>query len=244
MARAKYEKPAELQREWEGLGDPAAPEFVDALASARMETIVTARRTLAGRVPIDRIDKTLIDRSAPLINAAARRVAADAPDMYREEIEGEIVESFWRDVLGGESFYEIRFALTLLNAARDARRKVLGGKQRQRERESARVVFGETDGLSPPGVFQSESELASLDDVSSDVVDRFTAQAILDRLPDDVARAMTLHVIMDLKIASIEPGEATVATVMDCSERKARGLIAEGRTAVAVMIDAKAEGQE
>ncbi len=39
MARAKYEKPAELRREWEGLGDPAAPEFVDALASARMETI-------------------------------------------------------------------------------------------------------------------------------------------------------------------------------------------------------------
>jgi DNA-directed RNA polymerase specialized sigma24 family protein len=242
MARAKYEKPADLRSEWEALGDPAALGFVDALASARMETIVTARRTLAGRIPIDRIDETLIDRSAPLINAAARRVAAGAPDMYREEIEEEIVEAFWRDVLGGESFYEIRFALTLRNAARDARRKVLGGKQRQRERKSARVVFGETDELSL-GVFQSESELASHDDLSSDVVDRFTVQAILDELPDDVARAMTLHVIMDLKIASMDPREATVATVMGCSERKARGLIAEGRATISTMIDPRAEGQ-
>ncbi len=120
--------------------------------------------------------------------------------------------------------------------------KVLGGKARQRERGAARIVFDDADEFERGARLQSESELASAEDVAANAIDAFAVRAILDGLPDEVASAMTLHVLMDLKIWSSHSAEITVASAVGCSERKARELIATGKRMAAAMMEMEGPG--
>ncbi len=225
MTTSRYEKADNLKREWEALGDPSDSGFVKRLQQASIETVVTARRVYSGRPQRDAIDRTLIKQSGPRLRAVAWRMA-DGDATLAEEIEDELIAVFWEQ-LSRESFLEFRFNRALRFLALSARRKIVGEDAQQPPVTLLAIVPGDKASDDPPGVV-SEEEIADTRDNREHVDLRLDLQAVLDQLPREVAHAMSLHYLDQVKIFSANAAERSVASVLGCSERKARDLIAQG----------------
>lgn len=226
----KFQRPPEVEAEWQSLGSPDDEEFWKRLARAQVEIAVAARRAYHDRDPslVDRIDRIMVEKISPLIRAATRSVAKDEASVYQEEIEGMIIEDFWRDVLTAEdTFYEIRCRRKLRNVALDARRKVIDAKVRTLERQAARIeaAVGED---APPTLTVAEKAIADPADDFAEVEAEIDWYVALASMPDEVAQAIDLHYRADLKVHSNNPNEPTVSKILGCSERKARDLISKG----------------
>ena len=70
----------------------------------------------------------------------------------------------------------------------------------------------------------------------ADEYSRFDDRNLVDiglaSLPEEQAKALSLHYLMELQIYSQDSTERTVATVLGCGERKARKLIEDAKTAL------------
>ncbi|MGE0539193.1 MAG: RNA polymerase sigma factor [Dehalococcoidia bacterium] len=231
MAVNKKPKPPELAAEWEALGEPGAFDFFDRLTHQSIETIVTACRVY-GRIAGDRLYELLIERATPRVKAAVRAVEKTKVHVLsaydREEVEDELGHEFFEAVLNGESFFENRFNLAMHRVAQTAYRKVIEGKERTRERAAWRIVPSGDEAYTEPWAIAHDSLPGVVEDGASEVDGKLVAQAWLAHLPDEMAQAIALHVLMDLKVYSTNPEEHTVASTLGCSESKARKLIAEG----------------
>jgi hypothetical protein len=187
----RFQRPPEVEAEWQSLGSPDDEEFWNRLALARVETVVAARRQYrdCDRSLVDRIDGILVAKIDPLVRAATRSVAKYEARLYREEIEAMIGEDFWRDVLTAEdTFYEIRCSQKLRKVALDTRRKVIDAKARTLERRAARIERAATEDATPALTVAQET----IPDPSDDFAE---AEAEIDwhialsSKPDEVGRS-------------------------------------------------------
>lgn len=232
----KFTKPPEQQADFDDLGTPADPEFLERLRVATLETIVTARRVFESDPMRDLIDEILVARADPVLRARARRRAFTAgignPDnVHAQEMEDELVFAFWEKILTGETFFEIRFDRTLRFLLNDVFEKVVTGKQRTHERNAARIVSDDDAQAEEPRTDHArESEIASEDDVIDQVEVRLILESVLGDMPREVATAMTLRYIFDYPVHSNAAGKRSVSQALGCSERKARQLVADGRS--------------
>ena len=142
-----------------------------------------------------------------------------------KDAEQEAMVLFW-EAIQSESFFEVRFNQAMQFLAKQAGRKIRGGKQREFERSSLRA--GTEDSEDPDG---RDSPIDVPDDVDeySRSEDRDLIDVGLASLTEEQARAIILHYRMGLQIYSHDPAARTVASVLGCGERKARKLIADGR---------------
>jgi hypothetical protein len=227
-----YVKPPELLEEWEGLGSPEEPGFYNHLERASIETVVTACRVY-GRVHGDRIYEVLIERVTPRIHAVIWRILRgkdhELTGFDREEVEGALADAFWRQVMRGESFFEIRFNKALLTRARSVYRDVVEGQQRTRERTALRLTDTSADEPLEAWAIDEVRLPPSTEDETDDADGRILAEALLAQLPAQHALALAVHLLMDLQIYSKDPTKHTVASVVRCSERQAHQLVAEGK---------------
>ena len=196
---ARFTLPPEVQAELAALPEPTAPDHLDSLQRASLEVVVIARRLATGQRLRDQIDSILVSRLTPVIRAAVHRHGR-VPGTETEEAEQEAMVLFW-EAIQSESFFEVRFNQAMQFLAKQAGRKIRGGKQREFERSALRAGTEDRD----------------LIDVG------------LASLPEEQARAIILHYRMELQIYSHDPAVRTVASVLGCGERKARKLIADGR---------------
>lgn len=240
MTTERHEKSAALKADWESLGTPADPGFFDRLAKAPLENVVTARRIYGEGAESYRIDEILVERVEPRMAAEASKMAKGHGSFYRGEIEGEIFEGFWRDVLAGESFFEIAFGFALFRVGQAARRKVLEGKQRKRERTASRIGISGEEGDEADRVAEewpAAKQIGYEEAGFQQLEDRELLDAVLAQMPAEMAKAMILHVVMDLKIHSKEADETTVASELGYAERKTRELIADGRELMSKLLE-------
>jgi len=241
----RFQRPPEVEAEWQRLGSPDDEEFWERLAHSRVETVVAARRKYRdrGRSIIDRIDGILVAKIDPLVRAATRNVAKDEAPLYREDIEAMIGEAFWREVLTAEdTFYEIRCQRKLRNVALDARRSVIDAKARTLERQAARIEPAAVEDVAP-AVTVAEEAIADPVDDFAEVEAEIDWYVALVSMPDEVAQAIDLHYRADLKVHSNNPNEPTVSKILGCSERKARDLIRIGEELARRQIEGLPEGE-
>lgn len=228
----KFTLPPEIQAEIAALPEPTAPGYLDSLLRAPMEVVVMARRKATCQRLRDQIDSILVVRLTPVIRAAVRRHGR-VPRTEFEEAEQEAMVLFW-EAIQSESFFEVRFKQAMQFLAKQAGRKIRGGKQR--EFESSALRAGTEDSEDPDGRDGPIDVPDNVDEYSrSD--DRGLIDVGLASLPEEQARAITLHYRMELQIYSHDPAVRTVASVLGCGERKARKLIADGRAGLRRSID-------
>ena len=223
----KYTRPPEISAELATLPAPTASNYLDRLQSASIEVVVIIRRQAADQRLRDQIDEILVNRSTRLIRAAVRRHGG-VPTAEIDDAEQETMLLFWA-AIQSESFFEVRFNLAMQYLAIQAGRNIRGGKQREVERNARRVDSQDSEEMddrdAPIDIPDDADEYSRLDD--QNLVDIGLAS-----LPEEQAKALSLHYRMGLQIYSQDPAERTVATVLGCGERKARKLIADGRTAL------------
>ena len=191
-----------------------------------MEALVIARRSATGAFQ-RQIGLILGERVMHLIRAAASRHGA-APDGEAEEVEGEAMLLFW-ETIQRESFFEVRFNRALMFLARHAGKRVRGGMQRARERSALRFDTTEQDALDGSG---SPVDIADSVDVYTQVVARMTVEVGLSGIDPRQADALILHDLAGYPVHSRYPGIPTVMSLLDCSERTARRLLADARAAL------------
>ena len=223
----KFTLPPEVRAELDALPAPSAPEYLNWLQAASLEVVVIARRQEAAQRLRDQIDSILIDRSTRLLRAALYRHGG-VPWAEFKDAEQEAMVLFW-EAIQSESFFEVRFNLAMQNLAKQAGRKIRGGTQREFERSA--VPIGSQDSE------DSDDRDAPIDvPDDSDEYSRFEDKELIEvglaSLPEEQARALSLHYFMDLQIYSSDPAVRTVASVLGCGERKARKLIADGKAAL------------
>ena len=223
----KYILPPEISAEVVALPAPTASNYLDRLQCASIEVVVKARRQAADKKLRDQIDSILVNRSTPLIRAAVRRHGG-VPTAESDDVEQEAMLLFWAAIQSA-SFFEVRFNLTMRSLAKQAGRKIRGGKQREVERSARRIDTQDSEEMD-----DRDAPIDVPDDADeySQCEDRNLVDIWLASLPEEQAKALSLHYIMGLQIYSQDPAERTVATVLGCGERKARKLIADGKTAL------------
>ena len=223
-AHDKFTLPPEVQAELGTLPEPTAPGYLDSLQRASFEVVVLARRLATGQILRDQIDSILVSRLTPVIRAAVQRHGRVSRTEFKDA-EQEAMVLFW-EAIQSESFFEVRFNQAMQFLAKQAGRKIRGGKQREFERSSLRA--GTEDSEDPDG---RDSPIDVPDDVDeySRSEDRDLIDVGLASLTEEQARAIILHYRMELQIYSHDPAARTVASVLGCGERKARKLIADGR---------------
>ena len=225
----RYSKSAELAAEWESLGSPNEASFWQKLGDASIETMVTARRVYRLSQHVSRIDQLLADPVLARVLRMAKALAGDRGPGLQEELVGELVVSFWEELASGrESFYEIRFNRALWYRGLTIRRSLTETKVARTEMSAARIVLEPVEEVSGEHEVAEELVASPTDDIMELERDLDWA-IILDTLPTEVARAVDLYYRAGLKVFSLNPGEPTVASVLRCSERKARQLLSAGR---------------
>ena len=128
----------------------------------------------------------------------------------------------------------MRFNLALKRLVQHAARRIRGGKQRERERAAVRI------GAMDPEISDgrdTRAEVAADADIYSAIDDRLLLNAGLARLPQEQARALSLHYLIGLRVHSQDPAAQTVASTLGCGERTARQLIADGKASLRRWID-------
>lgn len=223
-AHEKFTLPPEVQAELAALPEPTAPGYLDSLERAPLEVVVIARRLATGQRLRDQIDSILVSRVTPFIRAAVHRHGRVFITELKDA-EQEAMALFW-EAIQSESFFEVRFNQAMRFLAKQAGRKIRGGKQR--EFESSALRAGTEDSEDPDGR-DSPIDVPDRADEYSRSEDRDVINVGLASLPEEQARAIVLHYRMDLQIYSHDPAVRTVASVLGCGERKARKLIADGR---------------
>lgn len=220
-----YDRPPEIEAELAALPPPAAPDYRDSMWSASLETVVIARRSAAGALQ-RQIDTILAELAMPLIRGAAARHGA-SPGSESEEVEGAAMLLFW-EAMQHESFFEVRFNRALMFLARHAGKQVRGGMQRARERSALRFDATEQDALDGGG---GPVDIADSVDVYAQVDARMEVEVGLAAIDRRQAEALILHDLMGYPVYSRYPGIPTVASLLGCSERTARRLLADGKAA-------------
>ena len=232
MTAAKYDRPPEIEAALAALPPPTGSGYVDRLRAAPLEVVVIARRGAGDRRLRDQIDGILVDRVSPRIHAAVRRqVSPSYHDI--DEVEDEAMVLFWES-LSRASFFEVRFNLALKRLAQHAARRLRGGKQRERERAAVRIGPTAPEGSDGRDTW---ADVADDADIFSAIDDRLLLNAGLARLPQEQARALSLHYLIGLPVHSQDPAVQTVASTFGCGERKARRLIADGLASLRRWID-------
>lgn len=227
MARQKLTLPPEIQAELDALPAPTAPDYLSGLRVASLEVVVIARRrAVTGRLR-DQIDSMLVERSTLLLRAALYRYGG-VTWTELEDAEQEAMTLFW-EAIQGESFFEVRFNLAMMYLAKQAGRKTRGGKQRELERSALSIGSEGSEDSDDRG---ASIEVSDDVDEYSRLEDKDLIEVGLASLPEEQARAITLHYMMELQIHSHDSEVRTVASVLGCGERKARRLIADGKAAL------------
>lgn len=221
-----YGRPPEIEAELAALPPPASPGYRDSMWSASMEALVIARRSATGALQ-RQIDLILAERAMPLIRTAAARHGA-APGGEAEEAEGEAMLRFWEEIQR-ESFFEVRFNRALMFRARHAGKRVRGGVQRARERSALRFDTTEQDAPSGGG---SPVDIADSVDAYAQADVRMEVEVGLAAIDRRQAEALILHDLMGYPVHSRRHGTPTVMSLLGCSERTARRLLADGRAAL------------
>ena len=132
---------------------------------------------------------------------------------------------FWREIQR-ESFFEVRFNRAMMYTAKQAGRNIWGSEQRGFERSVLSICERDSEDSDFRG---APADIADDTDKYSQFEDRDLVEVALASLPDEQARALTLHYIFELQIYSHNSEVRTVASVLGCGERKARKLIADGK---------------
>ena len=221
-----YDRPPEIEAELAALPPPGTPGYRDSLWSANPEALVIARRSAAGSLQRE-IDLILGERAIPWIRAAAARHGA-APGGEAEEVEGEAMLLFW-EAIQHESFFEVRFNRALMFLARHAGSRVRGGMQRARERSALRFDTTEQDALDGAG---GPVDIADGVDVYAQADARMEVEVGLGAIDPRQTDVLILHDLAGYPIHSRYPGIPTVMSLLGCSERTARRLLADGRAAL------------
>ena len=180
--------------------------------------LVTARRRTVNPTLRARVDRlTLKNTEDPIRKAAVRY--GNPFEGWEDEVEDELKVRFWIAIRGW-SFFEIRFYLAMKRRAQDAGRALRGRgeKELQREREH-RALRGQ------PGV---DYEDPAGEDEYPAINERRFFQQGLATLPDRQDRALVLVYEDDRPIFSKDPDVVTVASTLDCPERTAHRLVANG----------------
>ena len=224
---AKYTLPPEIETELIALPVPTASNYVDRLSSASIEVVVITRRQTADRVLRDHIDSILVDRSLPRIRAAVFRHSG-VPSEEIDEALDEATILFWEEIQH-ESFFEVRFNSALKRVAQRAGRRIRGGKQRELERLALYIGSDDSEETSDG---HTVTDVPNASDEYSQWETEYLIEIGLASLPNEQARAISLHFLVGLKIYSIDPAFRTVASELGCGERKARRLIADGLAAL------------
>lgn len=229
MTTDKYERPPEIAAELASLPGEEESALLEQLRAASLEVLVIARRRTQDEALRERIDEIVVDRvSQPLRSAVSRH--GEAPPGELDEVQDEAMVMFWEEIQD-ESFFEVRFNLAMKTLARHAGRRVRGGKQRNRERLSERIG-------TPGGFDDDESvDVAATGDDYAALHNQWLVREGLAQLPEEQANAMALHYLMEFPVHSQNPTVPTVSSLLRCSERKARGLLAKGRHALRGWID-------
>ena len=223
----KYTHPPEISAEIAALPAPTDSNYLDRLQCASIEVVVWARRQAADQRLRDQVDSILVSRSTQLLRAAVRRHGG-VPTTEIDDAEQEAMFLFWAAIQRA-SFFEVRFNRAMRFLAKQAGRNIRGGKQREVERSARRIDSQESEEMddrdAPIDVPDEVDEYSRFED--RDLVGMWLAS-----LPEEQSKALSLHYCMGLHIYSQDPAERTVATVLGCGERKARKLIADGKTAL------------
>ena len=223
-AHEKFTLPPDVQAELAALPQPTAPGYLDSLERASLEVVVIARRFATSQRLRDQIDSILVSRLTSVIRTAVHRHGRVSRTELKDA-QQEAMALFW-EAIQSESFFEVRFNQAMRFLAKQAGRKIRGGKQR--EFESSALRAGTEDSEDPDGR-DSPIDVPDRVDEYSRSEDRNLINVGLASLPEEQARAIVLHYRMDLQIYSHDPAVRTVASVLGCGERKARKLIADGR---------------
>ena len=232
MTTPQYDRPPEIEAALVALPPPTGSGYVDRLRAAPLEVVVIARRGAGDRRLRDQIDGILVERVELRIRAAVRRHGR-LPQGEIDEVEDEAMVLFWESV-SRESFFEVRFNLALKRLVQHAARRIRGGKQRERERAAVRI--GAMDSESSDGR-DTRADVADDADIYSAIDDRLLLNAGLARLPQEQARALSLHYLIGLRVHSQDPAAQTVASTLRCGERTACQLIADGKASLRRWID-------
>ena len=218
MVAGEYVPPPEVAAELAALPGERDATYLDCLRNASLEVLVSARRRTANPTLRTRVDRIVFERTEkPITDAAIRH--GHPPPGEDDEVADEVKVMFWIAILR-PSFFEIRFNLAMLRSAQQAGERIRSGLQRDRERRALR---------GQPGVDYPER---AVEDEYPAIDQRILFQEGLTTLSDRQARALVLVYEDDLPIFSKDPDVVTVASTLDCSERTARRLVAEGLDAL------------
>jgi len=233
VAEETYTRPPEIETELAALPDPTTSAYLDRLQTASIEVVVVARRRAPDRKLRDRIDTILFERSVTPIRNAVRKHSG-VPSEELDEAEDEAMFRFWESVHQGESFFEVRFNLAAKRLAQHAGKKIYGGKQRERERSALRI--GSNDSSESDGR-DAVTDIPDDSDAYLQFENWHLIEVGLASLPAEQAQAIILHYRFGLQIYSNESAVQTVASELECGERKARKLIADAKAALRRIIN-------
>ena len=227
MAAGKYERPPEVEAALAALPSPDDEGYLAVLSTTIIEAVVVVHRKTPGGALRDQIADVLAKRSEPRVRAAASRHGQALPGEI-DDVESELRLRFWEEIQD-ESFFEVKFNKAMMWLAQTVGRDARRGKRGALERSAARVV--------PPGSGSDEIDDALADiadgaDHFAQVEDEIVIKQGLSVLPEEQARALALHYLMELPIYSGDAGVRSVAAELGYGERKTRALIAEGRAAL------------
>lgn len=218
MVAERYERPAKIAAAYAALPDEDDPEYLAQLskASLELEVVIIARRATEDAALRRQIGRIAADRALPIIEAIAIALSrGKVPRWERDDVKGLANLLFWEEIQA-ESYFEVHFRNAAITIVKRARARVLGGKQRQRDREA-------TD-REPDDFPESRT-----DDPSEAIVDDILIRSALGTLSEDQQRAITIHHLMGRPIFSENPAISTVASALKCAERKARQVIADAQ---------------
>ena len=169
----------------------------------------------------------LVELSGPRIRAAVRRQSGVYPREIDDAV-GEAMVLFWRE-LQRESFFEVRFNSAMKSLAQQAGKKIHGSEQRRFERSTVPMnSWGSEDSRGG----EVPTDFADHVDTDSQLATRELVEAGLATLPKEQGKALILHYMMGFPIYSQNPVVRTVASELGCRERKARQLVADGKSAL------------
>ena len=224
MVPNKWTRPPEIEAALAALPPENAPDYLDRLRTGPVEVLVIKRRGATNSEIQDKISELL---GAAVIPRAAASVAVhgDVPAWEWDDVASDVLERFWRRIQAGETFFEIRFNLAMKTLVRESVRRRGEGAQRQHERSVE--LYGE---------LPEDRENVGATDEFAAIEQREIIRHGLDQLPEEQAHAIVLRYFGGLPVFSKDPTEPTIASTLNCSERKARKLLADGEASLGVHI--------
>jgi hypothetical protein len=221
----RYAKLPEVEAEISALPTGTGIEFRVAIAQASApETVVHGIRRLrrtSDNEGADALLDVLIQLATPLLERAARKQFPDSEDDRQEAVQRAAFQ-LWREVIDTspkEAFWEVNFKHMVVLACSDAARKIRD--QRKQERPFRRSDDGTWDEelLQPDPAFSDRDDHAFLDEV--------VWGEALSQLDGNVQRAIYLKA-RGLKIASKNPNEPTITSVLGVTGRTVQNYLREG----------------